>query len=195
MFGSPSKPLPHTASRISDFASVIVGVPHQVLEQGELSRRERHVAPEAHDASTQRVEFDGTDLERLGSSAFVTAQEGVDPGHQDRVLERLVEVVVGADVEPFDLVELAVLGGQDHQRRVDAGRAKVLADAETVSLGQHEVQHDEVVLTGPSFGQARLTVVAPFYVEPLILEEVTERPGQVVVVLDDQYTAAFTHCR
>ena len=53
------------------------------------------------------------------------AQQGADPGDQDRERERLGEVVVGAGVERLGLVEVAVLGRQHQDRRPVAGRPQV----------------------------------------------------------------------
>jgi hypothetical protein len=156
----------------------------------------RGAAPEAHDAAVQGVELDRADRQRFGPSTFMTTQEGVDPGKKDRVLKGFAQVVVGADVEPLHLVKLTLLRGQDHERRVDAGGAQILADAEAVSLRQHQVQHDDVVLAAQTFGESGLTVTAQLYRETFILDEVSDRSSKVVVIFDDQHTATFfTHCK
>ena len=57
--------------------------------------------------------------------------------------ERLGDVVVGAQLEPEDLVDLLGLGGEHDDRDRGAG-AQPAAHLEAVHLGQHHVQHDEV---------------------------------------------------
>jgi hypothetical protein len=53
-----------------------------------------------------------------------------------------------------------------------------------------------VVLAASSFGESRLAIIAQLYLESFVFEKVTERPSQIVVILDDQYTPTFiTHCK
>ena len=57
--------------------------------------------------------------------------------------ERLGDVVVGADLEPGDLVGLAAFRGQHDDRHL-AARAQLAADFDPVELGQHQVEDDQV---------------------------------------------------
>src|SRR5664279_5664168 len=144
------------------------GVAQQILEQCELSRRQGHVAPVGDNVSAQRIKGDGSDHELLWPLSFVPAQECVDPGDQDRPFERFAQEVVGADLETLDLVHLALLGRQHQQRRMDSRVAQVKTDAETVSLGQHDVQDDDVVGAVTRREESRLTVVALVDVESVV---------------------------
>ena len=57
-------------------------------------------------------------------------------------VERLRHVVVGADLEADDLVDVLVARGQ-HQHRQVAGLPDALADLDAVDVGQHQVEDDE----------------------------------------------------
>ena len=71
------------------------------------------------------------------------AQRGPDPAAELAHAERLGDVVVGAELEAEDLVDLLGLGGE-HDDRHGAARAQAPADLEAVELGHHHVEHDEV---------------------------------------------------
>ncbi len=60
-----------------------------------------------------------------------TAQHGLDALQQEALREGLVHVVVGAEVEPQDFVDLVVLRGQDDDRQV--------------GIGAHPLQHFHAV--------------------------------------------------
>ena len=71
-------------------------------------------------------------------------QERLDPAHQLAQPERLGQVVVGAELEADDLVDLVVARRQDEDRHLGAGRAEAAEDLEAVHAGQADVEHDEV---------------------------------------------------
>ena len=56
--------------------------------------------------------------------------------------ERLRHVIVGAELEAEDAVDLAVARGQ-HDDRDLAGRAQTAADLEAVHSGEHHVEDDK----------------------------------------------------
>ena len=72
------------------------------------------------------------------------AQVGLDARQQLRHLERLGDVVVGAELEADDLVDhLAARGEHDH-RRLDAALAQLAADVEAAHARQHQVEQQQV---------------------------------------------------
>ena len=81
---------------------------------------------------------------RIGEVAVGPPQERLDPAHQLAQAERLGQVVVRAELEADDLVDLVVAGGQDEDRRLRAGGAQPAQDLEAVDAGQPDVEHDEV---------------------------------------------------
>src|SRR5262249_60833971 len=72
-------------------------------------------------------------------------QQGPDAAPELPDRERLRDVVVGSELEPDDLVELVVAGGE-HDDRHRARRPEPPADLEPVDLRKHQVEHDEVDL-------------------------------------------------
>ena len=71
-------------------------------------------------------------------------QRGLHPRAELAHRERLGDVVVGAELEPEDLVDLLALGAEHDDRDPLALRAQAPADLEAVHLRQHHVEHDEV---------------------------------------------------
>ena len=80
----------------------------------------------------------------VGQVAVGAPQQRLDPAHQLAQPERLGQVVVGAELEADDLVDLVVAGGQDEDRRLRPGRAQPAEDLEAVHARQAHVEDDEV---------------------------------------------------
>ena len=74
------------------------------------------------------------------------AHERAEAREKLRERERLREVVVRARVEPRDAILDRVARGQHQNRSPDAVLAYPPADLEAVDPGEHEVEHDRVVL-------------------------------------------------
>ena len=91
------------------------GERREELELGrrELDGRAGHLGPHP-----RHVEDDVADADRLGGvgRSFGPAQDRPDAGDQLARAERLGQVVVGAQLEPEQLVELVVPGGEHHDR-------------------------------------------------------------------------------
>ena len=80
----------------------------------------------------------------IGEVAVGAPEQRLDPAHQLAQPERLRQVVVRAELEADDLVDLVVAGGQDQHRRLRAGGPEAAEDLEAVDAGQPDVEHDEV---------------------------------------------------
>ena len=84
-------------------------------------------------------------------AALGTAQDGRDAREQLHQRERLGDVVVGAELEAAHAIELGA-ARREHDHRHAAGRAAAAADPpahlEAVEVGQHDVEHDQVVAPG-----------------------------------------------
>jgi len=65
-----------------------------------------------------------------------------DPRHELARVEGLGEVVVGADLEPDDLVHVLVARGQHEDGHVGV-LADPLADLDAVDVREHQVEHDQ----------------------------------------------------
>ena len=71
------------------------------------------------------------------------AQQRLDARLQLAHAERLGEVVVAADLQSDDLVELGVAGRQEQHRNARL-RAQAAADLVAVDAGQHDVEHHQI---------------------------------------------------
>ena len=89
--------------------------------------------------------------------AGVAAQHRLDPQNHLARAERLRDVVVGAELETDDAVELLALGGE-HDERQAGGRGIALEqprELEAVEAGEHQIEHDEVGQAGAGSPRAR----------------------------------------
>ena len=121
-------------------------VVEQLPEQVELLRREldllaadRRLAAAGVDAQVAVRDHLGLELAALRRGA---PQDRLDPRDELARVERLRQVVVGADLEPDDLVDVLVARGQHQDRHVGA-LAQPLADLDPVDVRQHQVEHDQ----------------------------------------------------
>src|SRR4051795_7058626 len=124
-------------------------VVEQLPEEVELLRREldllagdEHLPPPDVD-----LEVPVPDLLRLHLSPLRDAspQDRLDAGDELTRVEGLRQIVVGADLEPDDLVDVLVTRGQ-HQDRDVGALADPPADLEPVHVRQHQVEHDQAGL-------------------------------------------------
>ena len=108
-----------------------------------------------------------------------------DPGRELAQAERLGDVVVGAELQADDLVELGVLGGQHDDRHARFG-ADDAADLDARQLGQHQVEQDEVRALGTELGQGLAAVGGGDDPESVGFERVDQRLAQGGLVVDDE---------
>jgi hypothetical protein len=149
------------------------GLAREGEQELELGRRE--VDPTAADGHPQPryVQLQVADADHVGMGKVPadSAQDGPHPGHQFARAEWLGQVVVGAQLEPDELVGFVGAGGQDDDG--DGGLAADGAgDVESVEAGQPQVEHEQIRLPGPRRGQRGGTVGRGEDVEARVLEVV-----------------------
>ena len=83
------------------------------------------------------------ELRRRGRRLAEPAQHGADPGEELPRAEGLRQVVVRAELQAEDAVELLVLGGEEDDGQAP-GAPDAAADLEAVRLRHQDVQDDEV---------------------------------------------------
>ena len=118
--------------------------------------------------------------------AVRAAQQRLDPAHQLAQAERLGQVVVGAELEADDLVDLVVAGGQDEDRHLGAGRPQAAQDLEAVHPGQAHVEDDEVRRLVRRDLEALLAGSRDGDLVALLLEGVLDPASDGVLVFDDE---------
>jgi hypothetical protein len=148
-------------------------VPHEQLEQVELLAGDvERPAGEGHRAGGP-VEVQVAEGQRLVARLFRRgAGSPQDRAHARDDLpgaERLDDVVVGAELEADDAVGLVAAGGEHDDRHL-RGAADLTADVEARSVGQHQIEQDEVGLDARGRIERLCDGARDAQVEPLTLQ-------------------------
>ena len=98
------------------------------FEHCELLPGQRHVAVVAVDLSPERIQPQTCDLSHGWPVVGAPAVERSEPEHEFLEFERLGEVVVGAELEPRDLVVETVGSGEHEDRHAAAGGHDAFGD-------------------------------------------------------------------
>src|SRR5215510_11522017 len=163
------------------------GVAHEVLEQRPLARGQLDPAAAALHLARGRVERQVGQPQHRGASLRAAPEQGAHSRQELLERERLGQVVVGAEIEPGHLVGHAVACGQHDDGRVHAGLARGLEDAKAVALGQHDVEHDQVVgIAREQELQGSVAVRGGLDGVALFLEPLPDEAQDLSVVLDYQ---------
>jgi hypothetical protein len=141
------------------------------------------------------VEFDVTNSHDFGNliagrsiSAFFSnlssTQNSPNACNQFARIERLGEVVVGADFQADDSVNILTSGReqQDGDPRCSSNPPQ---NIEAVHAGQHHIQHHQQVIPGQSALQATIAIVHGFDLKSLGLKVLADQAAKFHVVVDD----------
>ena len=154
-------------------------------EQVELLRRQRELArrPASRGVPARRPRARPTRSGRCSAGrGSARRQHGPGCARQLAQAVRLDDVVVGAELEADDAVDLLAARGDDDDRHARA-LAQAAADLEAVDVGQAQVEQDEI---GSARLERRLPGGGTLDLEAFPLEPFDERLGDRVLVLDDQ---------
>jgi hypothetical protein len=110
------------------------------------------------------------------------AQHGLDPLDEQALAERLVDIVVGPEVEAQDLVDLLVLGGEDDHRQV-GGPAQAAQHLHAVHPGHLDVQYGQVGRIVLQRRQAGGAVVVGLHGMAVAFQGQADRRHDVLVVV------------
>ena len=158
-----------------------------VLLSGELDR-----LAVLGDLAGARIEADVTGDELGRGISRRAANECAQACDQLLGLERLGEVIVGAGVEPCDLVRPAVACGQHQHRHLAAFLAPAVEHGEPVDLGQAEIEDHRVVILGRAEVMAVLAVGGEVDRIAGALERRAQLPPEVGFVFDDQNAHCYS---
>ena len=164
----------------------LVGVASEVGEQLELARGELDIAAVALDPTRAQVEADITGLEHRRLALRRHAQLRAHAREQLLEGERLGHVVVGAAVEPLDLLLDRAARGQHDHRQLGLARADRVEHLQAVLAGQHHVEQDQPVVARQRFELAALTVVGDGHGVAVGLQALLDEARQRALVFDDQ---------
>ena len=121
-------------------------------------------------------------------SPVTAAQQGLHPHLKLFEVKGFGEVVVGSRVEATHLVLGATQGGQhqDWNGRRAVIAAQALTQRQSVHLGQHQIQKDQIrgVLEGQ--GLALNAVFGALHIKAVVLEVATHELAHVAVVFDQE---------
>src|ERR1044071_5114963 len=167
------------------------GLAREVPQDLELRGCEADPAVAALDAQRSEVDDqvampDAPPAGGVREIAVRASEQGLDPAQQLPEPERLREVVVRAELQADDLVDLLVAGGEHEHRRLGARRPQAPQDLEAVHARQSDVdQHGGRRLSGCDLPAlpARPNQVA---VVALLREGVLDSAGAGVLIFDDE---------
>jgi hypothetical protein len=136
-------------------------------------------------------EIHGDVAEPVGVAAWLRArghapQQRLEPRHQLDCLERLGEIIVGAQLQADHFVHDLPSRRQHHDRRGHAALTQLAADIEAVHPGQHDVEDDEIVATCRRPGQPGFPVAGRLDAVALADQPIAEREPESGFVLDEQ---------
>ncbi len=133
------------------------------------------------------VEAHAGDLDDLGEQRLVltATQHRADPGDELAVAERLGDVVVGAELQAHDLVDLGV-PRRDHDDPDVAARPQLPAHLGARHAGHHEIEQHQVRAVRVVQREAGRAVGRLEHLEALLAEHEARGVAVGLLVLDDQ---------
>ena len=161
----------------------------QLPQQVELLRRKLdllvadvHLTPACVDVQVAVLDRLVLALAALGRGA---TEDRADARNELARIERLRQVVVGADLESDDLVDVLVARGQHQDRHVGV-LADALADLDPVDVGKHQVEHDQRRILGRGQCERLRAVRGRLDDVARVLQVERNERGDRALVLDDQ---------
>ena len=112
-------------------------------------------------------------------------EDCLDPGDERPRVERLRHVVVGAELEADDRVDV-VRAGREHEDRRLGPAADLAADLEPVALREHEVEDHEVGIEPRMQRERLVSVECRDDPEALLLQVQPKEVDDVPLVVDDE---------
>ncbi len=112
-------------------------------------------------------------------------QDGLDACHQLAGAEGLAHIVVRAQIEADQAVDL-LDARRHHDDRHIGERAQLAADVEAVAPGQHQIQQDQVGCIRAHPGHHLQAIGDAMRLEALGLEVIGLERGELGLVLDDE---------
>ena len=138
-----------------------------------------------------RVERDRAAAQFRGELAARPPDQRPEPGQHFLHPERLGHVVVGAAVDPLDLLVPAAARGQDQDRHRQAGVAPAAEQREAVDLRQAQIEHHGVVALGVAEEVGALAVGRVVHRVAGLAERRRQLLRQPRLVFDDENPQAF----
>src|SRR5262245_39571642 len=122
-------------------------MPDQMTQHPELQAREFNGSTRPMHALLVEIHADVSKLEETAIRSTVLERptpERLDPCEQFSNLERLGQVIVGADSQSHHAVRDVAAGGQHQHGRLDALVPQLGAEFEPAPVGKHHIKQDHV---------------------------------------------------
>src|SRR5258706_5212850 len=169
----------------------------EVAKQLDLERRELDRRPFAPHLGAAKVDVNGAEsvgIRGVRGHGPRAAQQRFDARQQLHHLERLGQIVVGAEFQADDAVYDLAARGEHQDRRLNAALAEIAADVEAVLPRKGDVEDDQVERRARARSQRRFTVALDRDYVALRLETVAQREDEALFVFDQQNAALqFRH--
>ncbi len=138
------------------------------------------------------LSLDVADADDIGSrilrgSARESAENGANASGELASVEWLRQVIVGADLQADDAVNLVATRGEQQNGDIVAGLAQPTQQFKAGELGEHYVQDDDGEGFGGDQGEAGFGIVRAGDAEALSFEKLHDELAQLHVIVDDQY--------
>jgi hypothetical protein len=104
----------------------------------------------------------------------------------------LGDIVIGAELEPHDAVDLLAPGGEHDDRHLRTC-AQLAAQRQTVFPGQHQVEHQQIDMRTLHDAAHFLAVGHRRGAKLVLLQILGEQPPDLTIIVHDQQVRALVH--
>jgi hypothetical protein len=115
----------------------------------------------------------------------VAAEERLNAGGELVVVERLAEVVIGADPKTHDAVGWVVLRGKEEDRNVGVA-AELKAEADAVDGGHQYIERDQVGVEGIECLHRLTRVGDRLHLVSCLFEDCADEARDILIVVDNE---------
>jgi len=115
------------------------------------------------------------------------------PGDQLARVERLAEIIVGADLKADDAVDVFFQRGQENDGHVRALGAQIPADIEPRPVREHDIEHDEIDLVRRQPLVQLVAACREQHAEALTLDIAGEKLADLRIVVCDKNSLLRAH--
>src|SRR5262245_44920845 len=163
-------------------------VAHEVFQKLEFFVGQLDVALPAFHLPGETIDSQIVDLQHRAPLALGPRPPHESPDARQELgeRERLGQIVVGAEVQAPDAVLDLAAGRQYQDRRGPARAADFFQDLDAVLAGQHEVEHDGVVIVRARQVRSFLPVEGDIHGHRLRLEPPAKKLSHALFVFDDE---------